>query len=83
MSSKDTSRLAKVFWSGRSQAIRLPKQFRFTTDTVVVRKEGQALIVEASDEWPENYVASFTEGVAVDLKRPRQGDAPDEREDLP
>ena len=25
---------AKVFWSGRSQAVRLPKTFRFDTDEV-------------------------------------------------
>jgi virulence-associated protein VagC len=28
--------VAKVFWSGRSQAIRLPKEYRFDTDEVRV-----------------------------------------------
>jgi hypothetical protein len=27
---------ASVFWTGRSQAVRLPKEFRFETDTVLV-----------------------------------------------
>ena len=25
---------AKIFWTGRSQAVRLPKEFRFETETV-------------------------------------------------
>ncbi len=36
---------AKVFWSGRSQAVRLPKGFRFDTDTVRIRRHGQAVIL--------------------------------------
>jgi antitoxin VapB len=37
---------AKVFWTGRSQAVRLPKQFRFEVDEVRVHREGQRLILE-------------------------------------
>ena len=37
---------AKVFWSGRSQAVRLPKEFRFDTDEVRIRREGQRVILE-------------------------------------
>ncbi len=37
---------AKVFWSGRSQAVRLPKNFRFDTDEVRIRRHGQAVILE-------------------------------------
>ena len=37
---------AKVFWSGRSQAVRLPKNFRFDTDEVRIRKHGNAVILE-------------------------------------
>lgn len=54
---------AKVFWSGRSQAVRLPKEFRFRTDTVIVRQEGDTLILEPADEWPTGYVESFARGV--------------------
>jgi antitoxin VapB len=35
-----------VFWSGRSQAIRLPNEFRFDTDEVSVRRHGDMLILE-------------------------------------
>ncbi len=38
--------IAKVFWSGRSQAIRLPKEFRFDTAEVRIRRHGEALILE-------------------------------------
>jgi antitoxin VapB len=65
---------AKVFWTGRSQAIRLPKEFRFQTDTVLVRRKGQGVIVEPVDAWPEGYVDSFA-GMAADFARPTQGDA--------
>lgn len=65
-------RTASVFWTGRSQAVRLPKEFRFSGDTVLVRREGNAVILEPSKEWPEGYVESFT-GVPDDFARPPQG----------
>ncbi len=37
---------AKVFWSGRSQAVRLPKAFRFEGDVVRIRRHGAAVILE-------------------------------------
>jgi len=46
---------AKVFWSGRSQAVRLPKKYRFDTDEVTIRKEGDVVLLEprvkADDPW--------------------------------
>ena len=37
---------AKIFWSGRSQAVRLPKEYRFDTDEVRIRRHGRAVILE-------------------------------------
>jgi antitoxin VapB len=37
---------AKVFWSGRSQAVRLPKDYRFEVDEVRIRRRGAAVILE-------------------------------------
>lgn len=37
---------AKVFWSGRSQAVRLPKAFRLEQDEVRIRRHGSAVILE-------------------------------------
>ena len=63
---------ARVFTTGRSQAVRLPKEFRFDTDTVLVHREGSAVILEPAREWPEGYVESFA-GVPEDFERPDQG----------
>ncbi|MDE3174840.1 MAG: antitoxin [Pseudomonadota bacterium] len=55
--------LARVFKSGNSQAVRLPKAFRFDVDQVEVTQEGDALIlrphVENRDPW-----ASLKEAMA-------------------
>jgi antitoxin VapB len=64
---------ASVFWTGRSQAVRLPKEFRFEGDTVLVRREGSSVILEPNLEWPEGYVESFA-GVSEDFVRPPQGE---------
>jgi antitoxin VapB len=43
---------AKIFWSGRSQAVLLPKQFRFDADEVRIRRHGNAVILEpVVDNW--------------------------------
>lgn len=43
---------AKIFWSGNSQAIRLPKEFRLEGKTVNIRKQGKQLIIEpVAHDW--------------------------------
>lgn len=45
---------AKVFTTGRSQAVRLPKAFRFDTDEVTIEKVGNAVVLrpkQTHDEW--------------------------------
>ncbi len=37
---------ARVFWSGRSQAIRLPKEFRVDSDSVRIRRHGASIVLE-------------------------------------
>ncbi len=37
--------IAKLFMNGRSQAVRLPKEFRFDTDEVFIWKEGDHIIL--------------------------------------
>jgi antitoxin VapB len=64
---------ACVFWTGRSQAVRLPKEFRFEGDTVLVRREGSSVILEPARDWPEGYIESFA-GVPEDFDRPPQGE---------
>ena len=38
-------RRAKVFMNNRSQAVRLPKEFQFSTGEVFIRKEGEDVIL--------------------------------------
>ena len=46
------SKTAKLFWSGRSQAVRLPKEFRMRGDEVRIRRRGAAVILEPiADDW--------------------------------
>lgn len=40
------STTAKLFRNGNSQAVRLPRQFRFQGDEVRIRREGDAVILE-------------------------------------
>jgi antitoxin VapB len=43
---------AKIFWSGRSQAVRLPKNFRFEGEEVRIRRHGSAVILEPmTEDW--------------------------------
>lgn len=50
---------AKIFWSGRSQAVRLPKEYRFEGGQVRIRREGAAVILEPLPQgW--DWLASVT-----------------------
>src|SRR5690349_14879079 len=40
---------AKLFKNGRSQAVRLPKEFRFEGDEVYVRREGRSVVLTPKD----------------------------------
>lgn len=53
---------AKLFMNGRSQAVRLPKEFRFKGTEVKIRKEGRKVILEPSEtsDWPTGFWDIFT-----------------------
>lgn len=48
---------AKVFMNGRSQAVRLPKKYRFDCDVVSIRREGDSVILEPikATVWPRGF----------------------------
>ncbi len=53
---------AKIFQTGRSQAVRLPKEFRFSCSEVVVRHLGNGLLLlplESSWEILESAMSAF------------------------
>ena len=63
-------RTAKVFMNNRSQAVRLPKEFQFSTKEVFIRKQGDDVILSPRPSDWSNYLASgavasaeFMEGV--------------------
>ena len=49
------TKLAKIFVNGRSQAVRLPQEFRFTGTQVRVTRHGRGVLLEpfapSTDEW--------------------------------
>lgn len=43
---------AKIFENGRSQAVRLPKEYRFNTDEVMINKIGDiVLLMPKTTKW--------------------------------
>lgn len=52
---------AKIFQNGGSQAVRLPKSCRFDDGQheVLVKRVGRRVILEAADEWTDDFVALF------------------------
>ena len=49
------TKLARIFSNGRSQAVRLPHEFRFTGTQVRVTRQGRAVLLEplapTVDDW--------------------------------
>jgi antitoxin VapB len=68
---------AKLFRTGGSQAVRLPKEYRFEGTEVFIRKEGKAVIIEPKSKrrWPRNF---FKRIHIADrsFRRPEQGSLP-------
>ncbi|MFY9550969.1 MAG: AbrB/MazE/SpoVT family DNA-binding domain-containing protein [Thermoanaerobaculia bacterium] len=62
---------AKLFRNGRSQAVRLPKEFRFAGDEVTVRRSGKRVILEPKPRrrWPPGYWTSWR-SVPADFRAP-------------
>lgn len=68
---------AQIMDIGGAQVVKLPEEFRFDADTLSVRREGEAVILEPvkSSTWPEGFFAS----IRIDdpkFVRPDQGVTP-------
>lgn len=50
---------AKIFENGRSQAVRLPKKFRFNADEVIVQQLGDAVILVPKESLWEAFMAGL------------------------
>ena len=52
-------KIVKLFTTGRSQAVRLPKEFRFESSEVFIRKEGDEVILsEKPASWEDLFNSS-------------------------
>ena len=49
------TRTAKVFMSGRSQAVRLPAEFRFGCKEVLIEKKGEVLLLKPKPSGWEDF----------------------------
>jgi antitoxin VapB len=75
----------RVFMSGRSQAVRIPAAYRFTTDEVYIRRDpqsGDLILSQAPGGWEEIYAAIDTAGFPDDFLAERAQGLPQEREEL-
>ena len=53
------SQFAKLFQNGNSQAVRLPKEFRFKGDKVRIRRVGKSVVLEPLADDPESWLAEL------------------------
>ena len=62
--------MAKIFWTGRSQAVRLPKEFRFTDSEVhIYRREDGSVVLEPVGA--DRSIAPPAEAAAMAIERLR------------
>lgn len=65
---------AKLFQNGQSQAVRLPKEFRFEDDHVYVKKSGNVVIlIPAKESWETLFSSldKFSPDFMSERKQPK------------
>ena len=72
---------AKIFKNGQSQAVRLPKEFRFEGDSVSIKRVGNAVVLLPQDE-PWETLFGALEQFSPDFMDERQQPEQQIREDL-
>jgi len=66
---------AKIFQNGQSQAVRLPKEFRFDDSEVFIKKTGNVVhLIPRSDSWDSLFgsLKKFSRDYMVDRVQPEQ-----------
>lgn len=72
---------AKLFQNGQSQAVRLPKEFRFEGDEVFIKRSGNAVIlISANHSW--DVLIDSLDKFSADFMDNRVQPAQQIREDL-
>jgi antitoxin VapB len=75
------ARTAKVFRNGRSQAVRLPAEYRFDSSEVYIRRDaetGDVILSRRPESWNEFFELADRVGVPEDFLSER-GDAPPQK----
>lgn len=72
---------AKLFSNGRSQAVRLPREYRFEGKEVFIRREGNEVILSSRPDSWDGFFAS-RETATDDYLADRQDPSPQVREPL-
>ena len=65
--------LAKVFWDGRDQAVRLPEQFRVEGSELRISREGRKIVLEPVEKdmsWIDRLEGLDADAAAAALERP-------------
>jgi antitoxin VapB len=56
MAKTEKRAVAKIFMTGRSQAVRIPKEYRFACDEVFIEREGERVILTPrAHTWREYF----------------------------
>ena len=71
--------IAKIFMNGRSQAVRLPKEYRFDSDEVYISKQGSNVIITEKKPTWDDFFDSKT-AFADDFLKDRLDTRPQERD---
>jgi antitoxin VapB len=72
---------AKIFTNGRSQAIRLPKEYRFSGDDVYINKIGKIVVLIPKDD-PWSVLANSLDQFSDDFMNDRDQPPQNSREEL-
>jgi antitoxin VapB len=76
---------AKIFKTGRSQAVRIPLDYRFGSEEVFIRRDpqtGDVILSQAPGTWEDIFSALDAAGVPGDFLADRAQGAPQVREEF-
>ncbi len=77
------SRTAKLFRNGRSQAVRLPSEYRFEGHEVFIRQDpetGDVILSRRPDSWESFFALTQEAGVPKGFMTKRRDQAPQKRQ---
>lgn len=74
--------MAKLFMNGRSQAVRLPREFRFEDeDEVIIKRMGDIVMLIPKNKWEDIFVNAL-KGFPADIEFDRVDNKSDQGRDI-